>query len=61
MRTYVSLLVIGVLILVAALIVLVIHRDFSTDLLGGIAFLGGLAVIVNALKDVEEREEHKND
>jgi hypothetical protein len=36
----------------AAIVVLVINQDTSTELLGGVAFVGGAAVVVNAILDL---------
>jgi hypothetical protein len=48
----VYLILISVAMLVAALVVLIINKDLPTELLGGIAFLGALAVLLNAVLDI---------
>jgi hypothetical protein len=46
------LILIAVAMLVAAGIVLVLNRDLPTELLGSIAFLGGVAVLINVILDL---------
>lgn len=52
MKPRVYLILISVAMLVAAIVVLIIDRDLSTELLGSIAFLGALAVLLNAILDI---------
>jgi hypothetical protein len=42
----------------AAIVVLVLNQDTSTELLGGVAFVGGVAVVVNAILDLTGNGKH---
>jgi hypothetical protein len=52
MKPRVYLILISVAMLVAAIVVLILDRDLPTELLGSIAFLGALAVLLNAILDL---------
>jgi hypothetical protein len=52
MRARVYLIVGAVMMMSVGIIVVALNRDLSTDLLGGVAILGGIAVIVNAVLDL---------
>jgi hypothetical protein len=51
-RPRLYLIVIAVAMMAAAIVVLILNRDLSTELLGAIALFGGLAVLVNAILDL---------
>jgi hypothetical protein len=51
-RPRVYLIVWGVVMMALAVVVLLLDQDTSTELLGSIAFIGGLAVVVNAVLDL---------
>jgi uncharacterized protein (DUF433 family) len=61
MRARVYLIVWGAVMMGAATVVLVINQDASTELLGGIAFISGVAVIVNAILDLTGNGTSKED
>jgi hypothetical protein len=42
----------SVAMMVCAIVVLILDRDLPTELLGSAAFLGGVAVLVNAVLDL---------
>jgi hypothetical protein len=46
------LILIAVAMMVAAIVVLILNRSLPTELLGGIAFLGALSVLLNAVLDI---------
>jgi hypothetical protein len=52
MKPRIYLILISVAMLVTAIVVLIINRDLPTELLGSIAFLGALAVLLNAILDI---------
>jgi hypothetical protein len=52
LRPRVYLIVWGAAMMAAAVVVLVLNQDTSTELLGAVAFVGGLAVVVNAILDL---------
>lgn len=52
MKPRVYLILISVAMMVAAIVVLIINRDLPTELLGGIAFFGAIAVLLNAVLDL---------
>jgi hypothetical protein len=65
-RARVYLIVFSVAMMSAAIAVLVMNQDTSTELLGSVAFLGGLAVLINAILDLtgngnHERRDHDHD
>jgi hypothetical protein len=51
-RARIYLVLIAVAMLVVAAIVLILNTNTSTELLGSVAFLGGLAVLINLLIDL---------
>jgi hypothetical protein len=52
MKPRAYLILISVAMMTAAIIVLVANQNLSTELLGSIAFIGGLAVLINAILDL---------
>jgi hypothetical protein len=50
-RKLVMMMLLGAGVLALAIVVFVLNRDTSTDLLAVIALLGGLAIVVNELPD----------
>jgi hypothetical protein len=48
----VYLLLIGVAMVAVCGVVLILNQDLSTELLGAVGFVGGVAVIVNAVLDI---------
>lgn len=48
----VYLILMSVAMMVCAIVVLILDRDLPTELLGSAAFLGGVAVLVNAVLDL---------
>jgi hypothetical protein len=51
-------LILGVLALTIAIVVLVLNRDTSTDLLAALGIVGGVAIIINALPTNGNGEDH---
>jgi hypothetical protein len=49
LKREVFLILMGCAVLVIGVIVLILNRDASTDLLAGVAVLGGVAIIINSL------------
>lgn len=45
--------------MVCALVVLILDRDLPTELLGAIAFLGSVAVLLNAVLDLSDNGHDK--
>ncbi|HEY1437351.1 MAG TPA: hypothetical protein VGG82_07600 [Casimicrobiaceae bacterium] len=60
-KARVYLIVFSVAMMGAAVIVLVKNQSLSTELLGGVAFLGGLAVLINAVLDITGNGNHHDD
>jgi membrane protein implicated in regulation of membrane protease activity len=60
-RPRVYLIVWGAAMMAVAVVVLVLNQDTSTELLGSVAFVGGLAVVVNAILDLtgNGKQNHK--
>jgi hypothetical protein len=52
MKPRAYLILISVAMMTAAIIVLISDQNLSTELLGSIAFIGGLAVLINAILDL---------
>jgi hypothetical protein len=51
-RARVQLIVAGAAMMGAAVVVLVLNQGTSTEILGSIAFVGGAAIVVNAVLDL---------
>jgi hypothetical protein len=49
LKREIFLILMGCAVLVIGVIVLILNRDASTDLLAGVAILGGVAIIINTL------------
>lgn len=52
MRPRLYLILIAAAMIAAAIVVLALNRDLSTDILAGIALLGGIAILTNAILDL---------
>jgi hypothetical protein len=51
-------LILGVIALTIAIVVLVLNRDTSTDLLAALGIVGGVAIVINALPTNGNGEDH---
>jgi hypothetical protein len=51
-------LILGVIALTIAIVVLVLNRDTSTDLLAALGIVGGMAIIINALPTNGNGDDH---
>jgi hypothetical protein len=57
MRAEAYLLIIGAAMAAAAIVVLILNRGLATELLAAIALLGSVAVIINTLLELRNRDD----
>jgi hypothetical protein len=49
LKREIALIVLGVVVMALSIVVLILNRDASTEILGAIGLVGGLAIILNLL------------
>jgi hypothetical protein len=56
-RKQITLILLGAAVMALAVVVFVLNRDTSSDILAVVALLGGLAILVNSLPTNGEKKE----